>query len=319
MGYRVTMAVVSYSHSPALALTTMLVVMSTPASADGARTEAMKLLRDASRLFTEHRCEEALPKLERSYDLVPSPNSMLMIARCSSELGQHVEAYERYTTTLDLASTNERYARTAQSAATEQQALRDQLTIVKVRLVDAPPGTTVRIAGAQTPLDGDVARRVAAPGRIAVEVSAPSRADLTRELTGRAGSELFIELTVPEETIDPGPEPTPTAADASSGSDWALYGAIAGGVMGLVGMGMFVGFGVSNQQAYADLEERCAPNCGSDFTDDIVAGERDGLIANISLGVGLVGLATGTAMLVVYLVDDDASLETAMDGLRVRF
>lgn len=89
------------------------------------------------------------------------------------------------------------------------------------------------------------------------------------------------------------------------------YAFVAGGVgaLGLIGFGVFGLLGRSEQ---ADLEDSCNPNC----TEDQLAPVRTKyLIADISLGVGIAGLATGT---VLYFLSEPQSKSPAADTSTIR-
>lgn len=69
---------------------------------------------------------------------------------------------------------------------------------------------------------------------------------------------------------------------------------IFGGV-GLVGLASFGIFGISGYAKYNDLKSSCSPNCSTDDTDGV---KRSLLIADISLGVAIVGLGVATVLIV---------------------
>jgi hypothetical protein len=84
------------------------------------------------------------------------------------------------------------------------------------------------------------------------------------------------------------PSPSPPAPLAASGgmSPWFW---IASGVA-LVGAGGFTAFGLAGRADLRDLD-RCEPRCAS---DDVDAARTKYLLADISLGVGIVGLGVAT-------------------------
>ena len=76
----------------------------------------------------------------------------------------------------------------------------------------------------------------------------------------------------------------------SRGMPW--YGWATGGIA-LVGVGAFVGFGLSSESTYSDLDSRCAPRCTDADRKDADDGRRMQAFANIGLVVGVVaGLIT---------------------------
>lgn len=100
----------------------------------------------------------------------------------------------------------------------------------------------------------------------------------------------------------PGDEGGEGPAGKGSGAPAAAYVA---GAVGLVGLASFTTFGLLGQSQKGELEERCAPNC----TDDEVSGVRTKfLVADVSLGVGVVGLGVA-AYLFLSAPKASASLE----------
>lgn len=91
--------------------------------------------------------------------------------------------------------------------------------------------------------------------------------------------------------------PAPTAATAttattkdSAGSDrsWLVPVAVAGGV-GVLGLGLFAGFGISGENAVDDLQ-KCKPTCNE---DDVSSARTKLIVADVALGVGIVAIGVG--------------------------
>ncbi len=84
--------------------------------------------------------------------------------------------------------------------------------------------------------------------------------------------------------------------DAGGGVDTGAVGSVpsaawvAGGV-GVVGLGTFVVLGLSVESREQEMQSSCAPNCSADRAHAL---ERDALLANVALGVGVIGLAVAT-------------------------
>jgi len=280
----------------------------------GNRKAARERFKEGTEQFGDEAWDQALASFEASHELVPSPNSSLMAARCLSALGRHGEAMATFARAIEEAGDVEKYQQTREVAESERDALRGGLARVTVRVLEAPPGTRVTIAGELTPLEADVARRWVEAGRVNITVDRPGREPLLRSLEASKGGELVIELTPGDR------EPTEPDEGGFHPGEWLPPAAIAAGGVGLVGMGLFIGFGLSNQSTYRDLEETCAPRCGAAFDDEIAAGERDGLIANVSLGVGAVGLVAAGVLGTLYLTQDaELAVGPNQARLRVRF
>lgn len=85
-------------------------------------------------------------------------------------------------------------------------------------------------------------------------------------------------------TSSPAPSPAPAASGGLSPWFWLASG------VALVGAGGFAGFGLAGRADLRDLD-RCEPRCAS---NDVDAARTKYLLADISLGVGIVGLGVAT-------------------------
>jgi hypothetical protein len=85
------------------------------------------------------------------------------------------------------------------------------------------------------------------------------------------------------------PRPARPATKSSSPTlGWVLVG------VGAVGTASFGYFGVSGYRRENDLADSCSPHCAKSDVDGV---HRSYLVADVSLGVGLVALAVGTVIL----------------------
>lgn len=74
--------------------------------------------------------------------------------------------------------------------------------------------------------------------------------------------------------------------------------------VGVVALGSFVVFGLDGNSKQRELERTCAPNCTQSKVDEM---RRSHLIADISLGVSVAALATGTYLFVAGSSSDDSA------------
>ena len=98
--------------------------------------KAKKLFAQGSALYLAGQYGQALELLTNSYNLVPSPNSELVIARCLRDLGRLVEAQASFASAEQEARRRAgqgapKYAQTADSAAVEGAAVRSSLGTVQ--------------------------------------------------------------------------------------------------------------------------------------------------------------------------------------------
>lgn len=110
----------------------------------------------------------------------------------------------------------------------------------------------------------------------------------------------------------PPPVTEPPRGDvAASGGDGLLIaGAVVGG-LGVVGMAVFAGFGITGMRDADALHESCGaeappPATNTCTQEAIDAVHSDLVVADVALGVGAVLLATGVTLLVVHLATDTA-------------
>jgi hypothetical protein len=110
--------------------------------------------------------------------------------------------------------------------------------------------------------------------------------DAARGDMGKRVSADFSKQAPPPASAPPEPEAPPPAP--SRPIPVPVY--VLGGV-GVLGLASFAFFGSKGKREENDLADTCAPNCNP---DDVDASHRKLLIADISLGVGLVALGAAT-------------------------
>jgi hypothetical protein len=105
------------------------------------RRAAQKTFEAGDELYESGRYQEALTAFRASLDLVASPNSRLMVARCLRELGQLVQAEQEFATTVrDAEASGGRYAQTADAARAEREAVQKQIAELEAaKPAEAPP------------------------------------------------------------------------------------------------------------------------------------------------------------------------------------
>jgi hypothetical protein len=114
-------------------------------------------------------------------------------------------------------------------------------------------------------------------------------------LEGEKNRILVIELSevLPPKVVHRAPEPEPKREPFSLPTfpEVLPYGLLGVGVLGIAGFSLF---GLQGNTREAELEHTCAPNCSDSSLREV----RDKwLLADISLGVGLVSLGAGTYLL----------------------
>jgi hypothetical protein len=266
---------------------------------------AQKTFEAGTKLYDAHRYKEALTALRASYEILRSPNSRLMIARCLRELGRNREAYSEFqAVAAEAREKGDKYASAATAATEEGDEVKQRIGFVTVRVTGAQEGVTVTLgdqsvdaAAIGTPVPAD-------PATLVVTAKGSDGSSARAEVTVAAGESQTVELNlVPPSSDEPAPPPPPPAEPAKvvvdtggKGIPLRTWAYVAGGV-GVLGVATFAVFGSMANSKYNELKEACPGGpCGPGHEDDISAGKTDQLIANIGLGAGIVGLGVGTVL-----------------------
>jgi len=288
-----------------------------PSAATAAqKSEAQAKYAEGVRLFEAGRKAEALAAFRASYATVASPNSLLMVARMQAELGEVAAAFETYEAVeraaRDLAHPKYRAAGTA--ARQERDELRAKVAMITLRVVGAPAGTRVTLAGREIPAEQWSSAIPVTPGDVQAVATLPAGRSVERHVKATAGgtSEIALDRAA---TPPPSPAAPPPPAGASP-APVATYPpvvtppepphrslmpyAIAAGAVGVTGLGIFVVAGAMNRATYDDLQQRC-PNkiCSADAREDVDAGRRQQTVANVGAVLAVGGLGAGVALLIV--------------------
>ena len=255
-------------------------------------------------LYDAGRHAEAITAYRASYEIVASPNSRLMIARALREQGQLAEAHAEFDATLRearaAAESEAKYASTVAAAETEQKALESKLAAVVLKPPSGVELKSVMLNG-RAVAEEDIGRPIfVMPGAVKVEAQASDGRELSRELSASPGAphELSLEFPAPISRQPKAPIP-PVRPRESGGSPLRTSSYVAAGV-GAAGLAMFGVFGALNNGKHGDLEDSCPDDrCGAASQEDIDAGRRYQLLANIGLAVGVVGVGAGVTLFVL--------------------
>jgi hypothetical protein len=283
----------------------LLAVLLVPVRAwAGPEEDAAALYGKATELTRAGRCEEAIPLLERSYAMVESPNSVLLLARCMRDGGRLEEAYRRYETALEKAEARValgelRYSATATSAREELTALRKRSGTVVIKGIGA--SQHIEVHGMRVEPQGDGSARV----RVRKGTANVKLVEGDRTVRERA-VDVKVDQTVEISLAGPKPEatatvPAPAAVTAPTpetpSSSWLMPATIGAGAVGVVGFGAFAFFGLRSQSVYSSLEQ-CSPTCPPDRQAEADRGSREQTIANIGLVVGIVGAVACVSLII---------------------
>jgi hypothetical protein len=274
------------------------------AEAQGVAT-AEALFLEGKKLLQEGRYEEACPKLAESQRLDPGTGTLLTLALCNERAGRTASAWAQFSEALAASKLAGRKDRVA-----EAQRHIDALTPKLSRLRVVVPSSVADVAGVEVRRDdvplgraswGDAAP--VDPGEHVVVVRAPGKKQWS--VTVRVGPDAD------EKTVTVGPleeeklAPTPAVASppaappdrSDPGRGQRLVGFVTGGV-GLVALGVGVGFGAHAIALGNDVNARCPSSPCADA--DAVAKNSDAHamanVSNAALIGGAVALAAGIVL-----------------------
>lgn len=275
---------------------------------------------DGVKAMSAGRYEQAVEKFRESYNIVASPNSQLMLGRALIKVNRLMDAYREFQETVaratELAATQPKYQKTAESAKREMEDVRLELAFVTVI-----PGTEVILGGRKLVAADWGKPQPMMPGKTKIEIVATD--GRTREKTLRLDPGETKVLTadfsstssrMKRSTDDGKVEIEESREESSSASSGPMtsqrnLGYIAGGV-GLVGIASFVGLALYANSTFGTPTDDC--NAGVCKKSDVNNGEMKGLTMGagyVMLGLGVVGLGLGT-----YLVlSDSPSSSTALN------
>jgi hypothetical protein len=307
-----------------LLLVLTLVTSTAPARAqeiDESQIFAQQHYERGRELYRESRFEDALASFRASYDLVPSPNSYLYVARSLrglERLAEAVEAYERVVRTAQLGA-DPRYEETAQAARAELAALLPSIGRVILRADALPDEAEVTLEGRPVPREALGLALPVMPGRVTAEVRARGRDPIAASAEVAAGAEvelrLVAEAPAAHEPVAPSNDPpiAPSSVEnpetEANGTYLALT--LASGSVAVLGWGAFAIFGLLADSTFADLQRECTSGlCDPARAGDIDAGRVYGTIANVGLVAGIAGTAL-VSLFAILLVADESPIEHA--------
>jgi tetratricopeptide (TPR) repeat protein len=315
--------------SPAIAALVVAILYSQAADAQGVGVseatraqarEADQHFRKGNQLYKKGDLEAAIRSFKLSFDIVANPESGLMIARAYRDFGLLRDAHRAYKTAIpaarEAAAHHKKYKKALDTTKKELRELEQILVKLSIELVDAPSGTDVFVNEELIP-ESELARPImVAPGELevlarsrsgrevrkAVARNAGQSASVTLSFAGGASGSYGDDIEVNPFGADEMAEPQDkTKEDGGLSRSWAY---LAGG-LGVAGMATFGVFGAISQSKFDSLEQDCTnAHCPPNRESDIDQGKQFQTIANIGLGVGIVGLTAGT---VLFLVSDSPS------------
>lgn len=290
------------------------------ARADGDnKTIAEALFQEGRRLVAEKKLVEACPKFAESQRIDPSPGTLLNLANCYEQLGRVATAWATYKEAASAAQVAGRADNLA-AAQKRADALAPKLPKVRIIAPDAPAGLVVERDGAplqqavlDVPLPID-------PGEHTIAASAPGKVRWSTTITvAKEPSEQIVKVPPLADApaappsgaaaAEPPPPPTkPQPIDAPPPpppeTGWTTQRSVGAGLvgLGLVGVGAGTYFALSAKDKYDESLVGCSPSdqnvCNAIAVDRRNDARKDGSVATVAVGVGLVAAAAGVVLFI---------------------
>lgn len=252
----------------------------------------------------------ALTEFRASMLALPSPNTALYIGRSLRELGRLAEAWRALTDASDDARRRSvaepRYARTAESAYADANALTPRLAFVTVTVPNAPPGTVVELNGRPLEATSWNTPQPVDPPTLTLDARAPGRTPFhtSNSIAPGLQAQLAVTFDAPPAglttaagplSLTAGTPPPVTGVTTTVMSPWRPIGIVALGLGVVAGVTGIV-LGLHARSLESDLQRDCPRGCANSVAlqlriDD---GYQATLFTNIAFGASAALLVGGT-------------------------
>jgi hypothetical protein len=291
--------------------------LASPADAQPSDTIwAQSLFDQARKLMEAGNYGDACPKLAESQRLDPGGGTLLNLAICYEKWGKSASAWVTYQDVIAYARKDGRKSREeyARKQRAELEPTLSHLTLVVSRAAHVP-GLAVKLDGQPLPRAAWGSSMPIDPGPHQVEASAPGHRSWSRQVdVGARGDNKVVEVPAWGSEAAPGSSPTPsnTATQPSArtspaprtrevvesdGGNATLGYVVGGSGIALLGVGSY--FGIKAFSTWNDRNDHC-PNdrCDAQAVDLADDANRQGNLANVTAGLGLLGVGLGAYLVV---------------------
>lgn len=268
------------------------------------RTLANALFDEARVLMAAGQYAQACPKFAESMRLQPGGGTLLNLGVCHEHEGKIATAWGELKAALAIARRDGRADR--ETLALERLAVTEaRLSYVTVRVSGEArlEGLDLRLDGASFAEPSWGSARPIDPGEHSLVVSAPGYERREIKLTIRAdGGRASVDVP----RLEPSRPGRVVPEHRSPLRGWHVAALVSGGI-GLVGIGLGAGFGVSAESAWADAEagcprpDRCTTAGAEAATDAARRADLSTLgfvVGGAGLGLGAILFATGPSLVV---------------------
>lgn len=265
------------------------------------RTLAAALFKEGRDLMEASKYSEACPKLLESYRLDPGGGTLLNVALCHAREGRHATAWVEFREAQAIAARDGRQDR-VDAAEGEIQKLKPLLSYLSITVAaeNNMPGFVVSIDGAAiskaawgTPFPVD-------PGRHMVNAAAPEHApyETVVEMGASAETKSIAVPKLARKVVAGKPPVVGGSAEPQGSGTRKVLGYTA---LGVGGVGVIVGsiFGIKALSAIKASNDACPDVACADPEAVDLSRDAKGFatVSNIGFGVGIVGIAAGTILI----------------------
>ena len=131
-------------------------------------------------------------------------------------------------------------------------------------------------------------------------------------MEGQKARLVTLQMPAPAAAVTEPATPPPSESPASGGGPSPTAATWIFGGIGVAGLATFAGFAVSARSSFDNLQRTCSPYCAASDVDSI---RRQALIADVSLGVGVVALGIAAY---TFLAHRETPAPAATSTLEVR-
>ncbi len=288
------------------------------ASSESDRSMAQSLFEDARRLMTEKDYAAACPKLAESLRLDPSGGTLLNLALCREQEGKLATAWSYFKQALSSAKRDGRPDR-VKAAEEHLSALEGRVPAVKIAVTEPQPTEEVFVDGELVGSAAWGTSMALDPGEHRVSARVPGQPEWSLSFELPVGQTITIEVPAFPATAsaEPAPaagvEPEPGAGSGRKTLGWVVAGA---GVVAL-GVGSYFGVDALSKQEKSDQHCPTKATCSNEGVEFSNQANSSAWVANIGIGVGLVGVIAGTYLVLSAPSSPKASAAPARARLRV--
>jgi hypothetical protein len=287
------------------------------AISDDDKAAAQVLFDEGRALLKQEKYAEACAKLAESMRLDNAIGTQLNLADCYEKLGKTASAWINWVEAATRAR-KEGQDKRMEIAQEHADALEGKLSRMKVDVPYLLEGLTIKRDGVVVgePQWGNA--MPVDPGEHVIEASAPGKK--TWKKTVKVGEENDnVEVTVP--TLEDAPVDAPSPPPARDDNLPQIIGGVVAGSIGIVGLGLGIGFGVLAMNKNDESFDHCLAGASNMCTTEGVALRDEALTFSHVSTAGFViagaGIVIGAVLIGTAAAAADEDEETAVDALLV--